>query len=73
MADRVVAEARRLYHDRADDHAIEMSARRVVAEFSSGQVRITTFVPLLALRRIKEILTGPGEPVTWIGNPEPSS
>lgn len=57
ISDRVVADARRLFRDQAAESVIDASARRAVDEFTRNPVRLTTFVPLLALRRTGELLT----------------
>ena len=64
IADRVVAEARRLYRDLADDGVIERTARHAVAELWPDSIKVTGFVSVLALRRVRETLaaeTGRGD------------
>ena len=56
VTDRVVAEARRLYRDLADDDVLERSARRAVAELWPESIKVTSFVSVLALRQVREIL-----------------
>lgn len=60
MTDRVVADARRLYHHLADDRVIEGCARRAVAEIWPGALKVTSFVPVLAMRRVHETLAADG-------------
>lgn len=56
ITDRIVSDARRLYRDLADDDALERSARRAVAEVWPGSIKVTSFVSVLALRRLREML-----------------
>lgn len=52
---RVVADAKRFHHDLAED-VVEQCARQAVTELWTGSIKVTTFVPLLALRRVRETL-----------------
>jgi hypothetical protein len=56
MTARVAADAKRAFHSRADDVVIDHYVRQAVDEFSLDTVRVTTFVPVLALRRVRELL-----------------
>jgi hypothetical protein len=60
MTARVVADAKRLYRDLADDTTLEQRAHQAVAEIWTGPIKVTAFVPVLALRRIREMLTAEG-------------
>ena len=61
---RVVSDARRLFRDVADDALLERCARQTVAELWSGSIRVTRFVPVLALREVREQFAGTArEPV----------
>ena len=51
---RVVADAKRLYRDLANDLALEQCASQAVAEIWTGPMKVTAFVPVLALRLVRE-------------------
>jgi hypothetical protein len=55
----VVDDAKRLYQ-LADDAALEQCARQAVAELWGDSIKVTAFVPLLALRRVRETLAATG-------------
>ena len=58
MYDRVVREARISFGPLYGNDAVEQVARDVVDEFMVHQsARVTTFVPVLAMRRLREVLT----------------
>jgi hypothetical protein len=62
---RVVSDARRLFRDVADDALLERCVRQTVADLWSGSIRVTSFVPVLALREVREVLAGAArEPVS---------
>ncbi len=54
-AQRVLADARRAF-DEADSAVLERCASQVVAELWSESIRVKTFLPVLAMRRIRETL-----------------
>jgi hypothetical protein len=56
MTARVAADARRAFRSRADDVVIDQYVLQAVNEFALDTVRVTTFVPVLALRRVRELL-----------------
>jgi hypothetical protein len=56
MTARVAADARRAFSSRADDVVIDRYVRQAVEEFALDTVRVTTFVPVLVLRRVRELL-----------------
>lgn len=56
---RVVIEARRAFDGVADEAEIELCARNAVTELWGDSIKVTTFVPVLAMRRIREIITAP--------------
>jgi hypothetical protein len=63
-ADRVVADAKRLYEGLANDVMIEEHARRAVAEIWTGSIKVTNFVPVLALRSVREQLVAAADPTS---------
>lgn len=56
MTARVAADAKRAFSSRADDVVIDTYVRQAVNEFALETVRVSTFVPVLALRRVRELL-----------------
>ena len=61
MSDRVVADAKRLYGGLVNDVVLEQRAREATAEMWSDSIKVTHFVPVLALRRVREKLAEAGE------------
>ena len=61
MADRVVGDAKRLYGSIVNDVVLEQHAREATAEIWTDSTRVTHFVPVLALRRVRETLAATGE------------
>ena len=61
MTDRVVADAKRLYGSLMDDIALEQHAREATAEIWTDSIKVTNFVQVLALRRVRERLTEASE------------
>ena len=61
MSDRVVADAMRLYGSLVNDVVLEQHAREATAEIWTDSIKVTHFVPVLALRRVREILVEAGE------------
>ena len=56
MSDRVVADAKRLYGSLVNDVVLEQHAREATAEIWTDSIKVTHFVPVLALRRVRERL-----------------
>jgi hypothetical protein len=56
MEARVAADAKRAFSSRADDVVIDHYVRQAVDELALDTVRVTTFVPVLVLRRVRELL-----------------
>lgn len=56
---RVVNEARRAFEGIVDEPALEEAARLAVTELWRDSIKVTTFVPVLAMRRIREIIGTP--------------
>jgi hypothetical protein len=54
MVDRVTIYARRSYGDEADDDTLARWAEEAVNRVSGDGVRVTAFVPMLALREVRE-------------------
>jgi hypothetical protein len=61
MSDRVVADAKRLYGSLVNDVVLEQRAREAMAEIWTDSIKVTHFVPVLALRRVREMLAEAGE------------
>ena len=61
VSDRVVADAKRLYGSLVNDVVLERHAREATAEIWTDSIRVTHFVPVLALRRVRETLAATGE------------
>jgi hypothetical protein len=61
VSDRVVADAKRLYGSLVNDVLLEQHAREATAEIWTDPIRVTHFVPVLALRRVQEKLAAGGE------------
>jgi hypothetical protein len=61
MSDRVIADAKRLYGSLVNDVLLEQHAREATAEIWTDPIRVTHFVPVLALRRVREKLAAGGE------------
>jgi hypothetical protein len=60
--DRVVREARRSYGHLVEDEIVVSAAREAVDELLvQQQARVTAFVPVLAMRRIRETIPVPGD------------
>jgi hypothetical protein len=54
---RVAADAEAIYGDQAPDPAwIEAKARQAVEELWTDDLRIRAFVPVLAMRRVRELV-----------------
>jgi hypothetical protein len=51
---RVVIEAKRAFESVADEDFIEQAAQHAVKELWRDSIRVTTFVPVLAMRRVRE-------------------
>ena len=68
VARRLVVDARRTVAGRIDDAMLEECARDAVSYIWHDSVKVTTFVPVLAMRRMRDILssqstTGNGVPI----------
>ena len=61
MSDRVVADAKRLYGTLVNEVVLEQRAREATAELWTDSIKVTHFVPVLALRRVREMLAEAGE------------
>jgi hypothetical protein len=60
MTARVLADAKRAFGGKADEAVLERFAKDAVDELCHGSIKVTTFVPVLAMRRVRELLeTGP--------------
>jgi hypothetical protein len=56
VADRVLADARRSYSDSVDDSFLQDWSRRAVDELWTDSIKVKNFVPVLALRRIRDVV-----------------
>jgi hypothetical protein len=56
MTERVIVEAKRAFGDRADELRLEQCAREAVAGLWRDSIAVTAFVPVLALRHVREML-----------------
>jgi hypothetical protein len=60
MTARVLADAKRAFGGKADEAILERFAKDAVDELCRGSIKVTTFVPVLAMRRVRDLLeTGP--------------
>jgi hypothetical protein len=53
---RVVLDAKRAFANGRDEERVERVARQAVEEFWANQVKVTTFIPVLAIRRVRDLL-----------------
>lgn len=53
---RVVTDAKRAFSSLRDDAQVERVARQAVDEFWQDQVKVTAFIPVLAIRRVRDLL-----------------
>lgn len=60
MAKRVLTDARRAFGDEVEEPLLERYAHEAVASLWQESIRVKTFVPVLALREIREMLDGRG-------------
>ncbi len=56
MTARVFADAKRAFSNVADEAVLEQFARDAVDELCRGSIKVTTFVPVLAMRRVRDLL-----------------
>jgi hypothetical protein len=60
MTARVLADAKRAFGAKMDEAVLERVARDAVDELCRDSIKVTTFVPVLAMRRVRDLLeTGP--------------
>ena len=57
VARRLVSDARRTFDAQIDDAFLEECARDAVNDVWHDSVKVTTFVPVLAMRRMREIVS----------------
>jgi hypothetical protein len=60
MTARVLTDAKRAFGDEVEAPLLERYARDAVTSLWRDSIRVTTFVPVLALREIREMLDGQG-------------
>jgi hypothetical protein len=56
MTARVLADAKRTFRDVTDEVFLERIAQEAVDELCQDSIKVTTFVPVLALRRVRDRL-----------------
>jgi hypothetical protein len=56
MTARVFADAKRAFSDLADDAILARFAQDAVNELCRESIKVTTFVPVLAMRRVRDLL-----------------
>lgn len=56
MATRVLKDARRAFGDTVESAELERCAEAAVADLWRDSIKVTTFIPVLALRQIREML-----------------
>lgn len=56
LTDRVIADAKRALGDLADEQVIEQLTRDVLAELYDAPIKVTTFIPVLAIRRVRDLI-----------------
>ncbi|MCC6790205.1 MAG: hypothetical protein IT336_00885 [Thermomicrobiales bacterium] len=54
---RLVIDAKRNFGNVTDDALLEQAARDAVNEIWQDSIKVTTFVPVLAMRRMREIVS----------------
>ncbi|MEA2514570.1 MAG: hypothetical protein QOF01_4662 [Thermomicrobiales bacterium] len=69
MTARVFADAKRAFSDLADEAMLERFAHQAVDELYRDSTTVTTFLPVLALRRVRDLLeTRPAVTVAAAGD-----
>ncbi len=56
MANRVLKDARRTYGDEIEVEQLQMYAEAAVADLWRDSIKVTSFVPVLAMRLIRDML-----------------
>lgn len=56
MTNRVIADAKRALRDLADEQVIEQLTRDALAELSDAPIKVTTFIPVLTIRRVRDLI-----------------
>jgi hypothetical protein len=56
MTARVFADAKRAFSGMANEADLERIARDAVDDLCGGSIKVTTFVPVLAMRRVRDLL-----------------
>ncbi len=56
MANRVLKDARRTYGDEVEVEQLQMYAEAAVADLWRDSIKVTSFVPVLAMRLIRDML-----------------
>lgn len=64
---RIVIDAKRAFDGVADEAVIEKLAEQAVRELWKDSIKVTTFVPVLAMRRIRDIVNADDEVLVGSG------
>ena len=56
MIARVLADAKRTFRDVTDEAFLERIAREAVDELCRDSIKVTSFIPVLAMRRVRDRL-----------------
>lgn len=56
MTRRIVIDAKRAFDGAADESLLETAAQEAVRALWQDSIKVTTFIPVLAMRRIREIV-----------------
>lgn len=56
LTNRVIADAKRALGDLADEQVIERLTRDALAELSNTPIKVTTFIPVLTIRRVRDLI-----------------
>jgi hypothetical protein len=64
---RVLLDAKRAFRDLADDAILERFAHVAVNELCGDSIKVTAFVPVLAMRRVRDLLEARPVPTEAVG------
>ncbi len=62
MTMRVMKDARRIYGDKVEVEQLQMYAEAAVADLWRDSIKVTTFIPVLAMRLIRDMLENQPKP-----------
>ena len=66
MTARVLTDAKRAFSDVADEPLLERCAQEAVADLWGDSIRVRTFVPVLALRQVRDMIEGQSRAATGV-------